>query len=535
MNPAPEQRFEPAPVSLPNPPSAWGQWLVAFVPPLAITVCAVTLFSDAIYRSIASSSHPILVYVILGAYFLGLLMCAVALLQYQRETRYVCRWQGRIIRGRIPGPGSAEGAKGQPIVAAALASLLGPSTPSQAQARFELEVAAASSALADRLAYANYMVGSLIGLGLVGTFVGLLGTLEDLGAVFGSLAGTGDANINPTAVFANMVQKLQDPMKGMGTAFVSSLYGLLGSLVVGLCALSVSKAGSAVVKQLHSAARTLEAVFPPSSESESGRAGSGSIEALQNLMVQVLESQVQRDTRMQKWLEANETRLTHFIGQTIEASHTANSQLLANHHRVAEQLATLLNAQSEALEANRLANSEALAQQRQAAEQLSALLSAHGQNTQSLSIRMVEQDQRLSETVADLVDRVNNDQAFLRDDVIGSLERTHAERIQQMSGISQAVTQLSGLTERSASMLKQHIENQEALVRRSAPKTKPKRSWWWPFGSSDPWDDDDLAHERQDVVLGQLAKSIDRQSQVLEGLFHRQRGASLSRTDHDRH
>jgi hypothetical protein len=114
MNQAPEQRFEPAPVSLPNPPSAWGQWLVAFVPPLAITGSAVTLFSDAIYRSIASSSHPILVYVILGAYFLGLLMCAVALLQYQSETRYVWRWQKRVIRGRIPDPGPADRATGQP-------------------------------------------------------------------------------------------------------------------------------------------------------------------------------------------------------------------------------------------------------------------------------------------------------------------------------------------------------------------------------------------------------------------------------------
>jgi hypothetical protein len=237
---------------------------------------------------------------------------------------------------------------------------------------------------------------------------------------------------------------------------------------------------------------------------------------------------------MQKWLEANEAHLNHFIGQTLEASRTASGQLLANHQRVAEQLATLLHAQGEALEANRLANSEALANQRQAREQIAALLSAHGQSTEALSNRLIEQEQRLSETIASLVDRVNKDQAFLRDDVIGSLERTHADRTQQVSELSQAVTQLSGLTERSASMLKLHIENQEALVRRSAPKTKPKGSWWWPFSGSDQWDDEDLAHERQDEALGLLAKSIDRQSQVLEGLFHRRRGASLSRTDHER-
>ena len=535
MNSAQEQRFEPTPVSLPNPPSAWGQWLVAFVPPLAITACAVTLFSDAIERSIAASSHPVLVYVILGAYFLGLLMCAVTLWQYQREARYICRWQKRIARGRLPEPGTADRASSQPIVASALAALLGPSAPAQTQARFELEVAAASSTLADRLAYANYIVGALIGLGLVGTFVGLLGTLEDLGEVFGSLAGTGNANINPTAVFANMVQKLQDPMKGMGTAFVSSLYGLLGSLVVGLCALSVSRAGSAVVKQLHAAARTLEAVYPPSSEAESGRSGPGiSMDALHSLMLQMLESQTQRDTGIQKWLEASDTRLTHFINQTVEASRIANSQLLANHQRAADQLASVLNAHGQALEANRLANSEALAKQRQAGEQLAALLNAHGQSTQALSSRLVEQDQQMTETVRGLVDRVSNDQAFLRDDVLGSLERIHADRTQQASDIVQAVAQLSTLTERTANMLKHHIENQEALVHRSAQKTQPKRSWWWPFGRSDQWDDEDMVEERKEAALGLLAKSIDRQSQVLEGFLNRQRATGLPRSDSER-
>lgn len=39
-----------------------------------------------------------------------------------------------------------------------------------------------------------------------------------------------------------MIQKLQGPMEGMGTAFVASLYGLLGSLVIGLTATSVRRA-----------------------------------------------------------------------------------------------------------------------------------------------------------------------------------------------------------------------------------------------------------------------------------------------------
>jgi hypothetical protein len=475
---------------------------VAFLPPVAITVSAGTLFQDAIYRSIVSSSHPVLVYVILVAYFLGLMMCAVALWRYQRESRYVWLWQKRLMKGRLPEPGPSERANGQPIVAAALTSLLARAAPAQRQALFELEVAAASSALADRLAYANYIVGALIGLGLVGTFVGLLGTLEDLGAVFGSLAGTGNAEMNPTAVFSNMVQKLQSPMKGMGTAFVSSLYGLLGSLVVGLCALSVSKAGGAVVKQLHSAARTLGAVLAQAAGTDSEVLEPATpTHQLQSLMVQMLENQADRDTHLQTWLQASETRMTTFLNETLEAS--------------------------------RMASSEALANQRQVSEQLTSLLNAHGQNTQVLSSRLVEQDQHLAESVRELVDRVNEGQSFLREDVLGSLERIQTDRTTEVAEISRAVSQLSGLTERSTSMLQQHIETQEAQTAVSVQKSKPKRSWWWPFGSSDQWGDEELIEERQDAALALLAKSIDRQSQVLEDFVHSRRPAPSQRAAHD--
>lgn len=567
MNQALEQSYEPAPVSLPSQPAAWGQWLVAFVPPLAITVSAVTVFSDAIDRSIASSAHPVLVYVILAAYFLGLLMCAVALWRYQRESDHIWLWQKRVIKGRMPDLESAERTGDQPIVAAALSSLLARVAPPQRQARFELEVAAASSALADRLAYANYVVGALIGLGLVGTFVGLLGTLEDLGAVLGSLAGTGSADMNPTAVFSNMVQKLQSPMKGMGTAFVCSLYGLLGSLVVGLCALSVSKAGSAVVKQLHSAARTLEAVMAQTAAAGSdGSDLAAPMRQLQSLMARALENQADRDIQLQHWLQASETRLTTFLSETLQSNRIVNAEVLANHQRVGEQLAALFKAHEEANEANRMANSEVLVNHRQVGEQLAGLLQAHGQtletnriasnealakhlqvveqitsllnahdrNTQALSSRLVEQDQHLTETVRDLVDRVSKDQGFLREDLLGSLERIHTDRTGQVNEISRAVSHLTGLADRSTSMLQHHIENLEVLTRVSPKKIKPERSWWWPFGGSDQWEEEELIEERQESALALLAKSIDRQSQVLEDFVHQRRAVSLQREANDR-
>jgi hypothetical protein len=278
-----------------------------------------------------------------------------------------------------------------------------------------------------------------------------------------------------------------------------------------------------------------------------------------------LENQADRDAHLKAWLQASETRLNSVLketletnrmvssevlgnhrkvadqlaalleahGQTLEDNRMANSEVLANHKRVGEELASLLSAHGQTLETTRIASNEALANHRQVGEQLASLLNAHGQNAQVISSRLVQQDQQLTETVRDLVDRVNTDQSLLRQDVLGSLERIHTDRTIQVTEISRAVSQLSGLTERSTSMLQHLIESQEARNRLAVPKSKPKRSWWWPFGSSDQWGDDESIDVRQDAALALLAKSIDRQSQVLEGFVQRRRPAPSQRASHD--
>jgi biopolymer transport protein ExbB/TolQ len=231
------------------------QWLAVFAPSLLVTLAGLTVFREAIWRSIASSAHPSLVYLILLACLVALVLCAFTLNHYQKEMREVQHWKHKVlVLGQQPDAQPPAGSQ-RSVVSAALASLTADLPHRQREARFELELAAASTSLSERLAYVNYIAGALIGLGLVGTFVGLLGTLEDLGAVFGSLANTGNASANPTTVFADMVKRLQDPMRAMGTAFVASLYGLMGSLLVGLCALTVSRVGQGITKALRTLAR----------------------------------------------------------------------------------------------------------------------------------------------------------------------------------------------------------------------------------------------------------------------------------------
>lgn len=76
----------------------------------------------------------------------------------------------------------------------------------------------------------RYFIGLLVFLGLLGTFWGLLGTINSVGDVITNL-NMGDGDFGK--VFGELQQGLLTPLQGMGTAFSSSLLGLGGSLVLG--------------------------------------------------------------------------------------------------------------------------------------------------------------------------------------------------------------------------------------------------------------------------------------------------------------
>lgn len=93
----------------------------------------------------------------------------------------------------------------------------------------------------------RYMIGLLVFLGLLGTFWGLLETVQAIGSVVGGLniAG-GDLG----SAFNDLKQGLQAPISGMGTAFSSSLFGLAGSLVLGFLELQGGQAQNRFYNEL---------------------------------------------------------------------------------------------------------------------------------------------------------------------------------------------------------------------------------------------------------------------------------------------
>jgi hypothetical protein len=85
----------------------------------------------------------------------------------------------------------------------------------------------------------DYLRGLLLFLGLLGTFYGLLQTVQSVPAVVEGLSvGTNDA----ARAFGDFKAGLLPILSGMGTAFSASLFGLAGSLVIGFLGLQATLA-----------------------------------------------------------------------------------------------------------------------------------------------------------------------------------------------------------------------------------------------------------------------------------------------------
>ena len=104
-----------------------------------------------------------------------------------------------------------------------------------------------SSRLDESRELSRYMTGLLIFLGLLGTFWGLLLTVGAVSDVIGGMSvGSGDIN----ALFDQLKAGLARPLRGMGTAFSSSMFGLAGALVLGFLDLTAGQAQNRFFNEL---------------------------------------------------------------------------------------------------------------------------------------------------------------------------------------------------------------------------------------------------------------------------------------------
>ncbi len=198
------------------------------------------------------SANPGLNAFILGVLFFGILLTFQQVLRLYPEVRWVNTF-------RLSDPGLSM--QRAPRLLAPMATLLqrrqGQASISPAAMRSILDSIAAR--LDESRETTRYLVGLLIFLGLLGTFWGLLLTIQSVGSTIDALDTN---NKDSVTVFEELKTGLEAPLKGMGTAFSASLFGLAGSLILGFLDLQAGQAQNRFYNELEEWLSTITELQP---------------------------------------------------------------------------------------------------------------------------------------------------------------------------------------------------------------------------------------------------------------------------------
>ncbi len=195
---------------------------------MAVFVLAVAIGAALLERPLSQyfMGNPAVNGVILGILLAGIFYIFRQVLQLNPEVAWIERFRRS--------PEATNINLGSPRLLAPLATMLAPRrgggkvTLSATTMRTMLD--GIGTRLEEGRETDRYLIGLLVFLGLLGTFYGLLETVQSVKGVIGSLA----VQTNDVAqAFSNLQSRLQTPLGGMSTAFSASLFGLAGSLILG--------------------------------------------------------------------------------------------------------------------------------------------------------------------------------------------------------------------------------------------------------------------------------------------------------------
>lgn len=205
---------------------------------LLVVVAIAVMLRETLWA--AASTNLVLNGMIVGVLALGSLYNLVQVGRLAPEVQ----WLETFRRNR-----PALSAMATPRLLGPMASMLG-----DKRDRFTLSAASMrslldgiSSRLDESREISRYLTSLLIFLGLLGTFWGLLLTIGAVSDVIGGMSvGSGDLN----QMFAQLKSGLEAPLRGMGTAFSSSMLGLAGALVLGFLDLQAGQAQNRFFNEL---------------------------------------------------------------------------------------------------------------------------------------------------------------------------------------------------------------------------------------------------------------------------------------------
>lgn len=215
-----------------------GQFLIRMLIFLTLVAFLISILHQQIF--ISFMTNPGLNGLIVAVLCLGIVYAFRQVIRLYREIRWVNAF-------RISDPGLAI--SHQPVLLAPMATMLRDRTGSLSLSTGSMRsiMDSIGSRLDEARDTGRYLVGLLVFLGLLGTFWGLLATIQAVGGAISALdTSTGES----IAVFDELKTGLAAPLAGMGTAFSSSLLGLAGSLILGFLELQASHAHNRFYNEL---------------------------------------------------------------------------------------------------------------------------------------------------------------------------------------------------------------------------------------------------------------------------------------------
>jgi hypothetical protein len=209
---------------------------------MIIFLILVAFLVAILYAQILSAfmANPGLNGLIVGVLFIGIAYAFRQIVRLFPEVRWVNSFRVADPGLKVPKP---------PVLLAPMATMLrdrsGHVSISTLSMRSILD--SIGSRLDEARDISRYLVGLLIFLGLLGTFWGLLETINSVGKTISTLD---TSNNDGLVIFEELKEGLAAPLKGMGTAFSSSLFGLAGSLVLGFLDLQAGQAQNRFYNEL---------------------------------------------------------------------------------------------------------------------------------------------------------------------------------------------------------------------------------------------------------------------------------------------
>lgn len=226
--------------------------------PVALVVLGTILFFKQIMGTIDGNPHPQINYLIFALIALGCTQMMMHVRRINREGDAIQRFS-KAIRNKesketiqaMLDEHDKQFRTDSSDVLQVVNALYGQKVTSVQHAALESELERFSARQNRRLLLSQFLSGMMVGLGLLGTFIGLLGALAEIGKLIGSF-NIDKGMDDPVAAVGGLVAHLTAPMQAMGVAFSASLFGVLGSLIMGLLMVSVKGAASDLVSILQS-------------------------------------------------------------------------------------------------------------------------------------------------------------------------------------------------------------------------------------------------------------------------------------------